>query len=139
MSTQAGKSGSWWGSARSVLFGQRSLGRYGLLGLIGLGLDLLVFAALIAVLVLPVAATVISSFVGIVTNYVLNARFNFHQALNRNQLVKFVVVGAVGLGLAALLLQVFIWWGAGVWLAKIVSLVIVVLGQYFANKLWTFR
>jgi putative flippase GtrA len=139
VATQAGKSGSWLGSARSALFGQRSLGRYGLLGLIGLGLDLLVFAALIAVLVLPVVATVVSSFVGIVTNYVLNARFNFHQALNRNQLVKFVVVGAVGLGLAALLLQVFIWWGAGVWLAKIVSLVIVVLGQYSANKLWTFQ
>jgi len=139
VSEQAGKGGSWLGSARSALFGQRSLGRYGLLGLIGLGLDLLVFAVLIAALVLPVVATAISSFVGIVTNYILNARFNFHQTLNRGQLVKFVVVGAVGLGLAALLLQVFIWWGAGVWLAKIVSLVIVVLGQYFANKLWTFR
>ncbi len=139
MSEQAGEGGSWLGSARSALFGQRSLGRYGLLGLIGLGLDLLVFAVLIAALVLPVVATVISSFVGIVTNYVLNARFNFHQTLNCGQLVKFVVVGAVGLGLAALLLQVFIWWGAGVWLAKIVSLVIVVLGQYSANKFWTFR
>jgi len=139
VSTQADKSGSWLGSVRSMLFGQRSLGRYGLLGLGGLGLDLLVFAGLIAVLVLPVIATVISSFVGIVTNYVLNARFNFHQALNRRQLLKFVVVGVVGLGLAALLLQVFIWWGAGVWLAKIVSLVVVVLGQYSANKFWTFR
>jgi putative flippase GtrA len=139
VSTEAGKSGSWFGSVRSALFARRSLGRYGLLGLIGLGLDLAVFAALIAVLVLPVLATVVSSFVGIVTNYVLNARFNFHQALNRNQLVKFLVVGALGLGFAALLLQVFIWWGAGVWLAKIVSLVIVVLGQYSANRLWTFR
>ena len=139
MSTQEGKINSWWGPALSALFGRRSLGRYGLLGLIGLGLDLIVFGILIAVSLVPVVATVISSFIGIVTNYVLNARFNFHQALSRNQLAKFVVVGVVGLGLAALLLQMFIWWGAGVWVAKIASLVIVVLGQYSANRFWTFR
>ena len=123
----------------SALFGRRSLGRYGLLGFIGLGLDLTVFGILIAASVFPVIATVISSFIGIVTNYVLNARFNFQQALSRKQLAKFVVVGVVGLGLAAVLLQLFIWWGAGVWFAKIASLVIVVLGQYSANKFWTFR
>jgi len=139
VSTEAGKNGSRLRSAISALFGQRSLGRYGLLGLIGLGLDLLVFGILIALYVVPIVATAISSFVGIVTNYVLNARYNFHQALRRYQLVRFVVVGVVGLGLAALLLQVFLWWGAGVWLAKIVSLVLVVLGQYLANRLWTFR
>ena len=139
MSTRAGRNSSWLGSALSALFGQRSLGRYGLLGFIGLGLDLIVFGILIAASVLPVIATVISSFIGIVTNYVLNARFNFHQALSRKQLAKFVVVGVVGLGLAAVLLQGFIWWGAGVWFAKIASLVIVVLGQYSANKFWTFR
>ena len=139
MSSEAGKNLSRLGSALSVLFGQRSLGRYGLLGLIGLGLDLMVFGILIAALVLPVVATVISSFIGIVTNYVVNARFNFHQPLSRKQLTKFVVVGGVGLGLAAVLLQVFIWLGAGVWVAKIASLVIVVLGQYSANRFWTFR
>jgi putative flippase GtrA len=139
VSTQAGKSGSWFGSARSALLGRRSLGRYALLGLIGLVIDLGVFGILIAITVIPAIATLASSFLGMVTNYALNARFNFYQGFTGRQLGKFVLVGGVGLGFAVLLLELFLWLGVSVWFAKILSLAIVVIGQYSANKLWTFR
>ena len=97
------------------------------------------FGALIEMAVLPGIATLVSSFLGMVTNYVFNARFNFYQSFSSRQLAKFVFVGAVGLGFAVLLLELFLLWGTGVWVAKIASLVIIVLGQYSANRFWTFR
>ncbi len=126
---------TFWGA----LFGRGSIGRYGLLGFSGIAVDVAVYAGLILLGILPVVATVVSSFLGIVTNYVANAVFNFRVRLDRLQAVKFVIVGVIGLVVAAGVLQLALILGAGVWWAKVVSLAVVIPGQFFANKVWTFR
>ena len=124
-----------WGA----LFGRGSIGRYGLLGFSGIAVDVAVYAGLILLGILPVVATVVSSFLGIVTNYVANAVFNFRVRLDRRQAVKFVVVGVIGLVVAAGVLQLALVLGAGVWWSKLISLAVVVPAQFFANKSWTFK
>ncbi len=109
------------------------------MGFSGIAVDVAVYAGLILLGILPVVATVVSSFLGIVTNYVANAVFNFRVRLDRRQAVKFVVVGVIGLVVAAGVLQLALVLGAGVWWAKVVSLAVVIPGQFFANKAWTFR
>jgi len=124
---------------RGVLFGQGSIGRYGLLGLSGLAVDIAVYAGLVLVGVIPVAATVVSSFLGILMNYVANAVLNFRVRLDRLQAAKFIAVGVAGLVVAAGVLQLAFVLGAGVWWSKVISLAVVVPAQFFANRLWTFR
>ena len=127
------------GSAWGTVFGRGSIGRYGLLGFSGIAVDVAVYAGLVLVGVLPVVATVLSSFLGIVTNYVANAVFNFRVRLDHRQAVKFIVVGVIGLVVAAGILQVALVVGAGVWWSKVISLAVVVPAQFFANRSWTFR
>ena len=128
------RAGAW-----HTFFGRGSLGRYGLLGFSGTAVDLAVYAGLVLVGVIPVIATIVSSFLGIVTNYVANALFNFRVRPNRVQAIKFTAVGIVGLAAAAALLQLALVLGAGVWWSKLVSLVIVIPVQFLANRSWTFR
>jgi putative flippase GtrA len=127
------------GGAWGAFFGRGSIGRYGLLGVSGIAVDFTVYALLVVLSVIPVLATVVSSFLGIVTNYVANALFNFRVSLDRSQAVKFLAVGVVGLIVAAGVLQLALWAGAGVWWSKVISLAVVVPVQFFANKVWSFR
>ena len=122
-----------------MLFGRGSIGRYGLLGLSGLVVDFGLYAVLVLVGVIPVVATVVSSFLGIVTNYVANAVFNFRVRLDHRQAGKFIVVGVIGLVAAAGVLQLALVVGAGVWWSKVISLAVVVPAQFFVNRSWTFR
>jgi putative flippase GtrA len=109
------------------------------LGLSGLAVDIAVYAGLVLVGVIPVAATVVSSFLGILMNYVANAVLNFRVRLDRLQAAKFIAVGVAGLVVAAGVLQLAFVLGAGVWWSKVISLAVVVPAQFFANRLWTFR
>ena len=122
-----------------MVFGRGSIGRYGLLGFSGIAVDVAVYAGLVLMGILPVVATVVSSFLGIITNYVANAVFNFRVRLDHRQAVKFIVVGVIGLVVAAGVLQLALFLGAGVWWSKVISLVVVVPAQFFANRSWTFR
>lgn len=122
-----------------MVFGRGSIGRYGVLGFSGIAVDVAVYAGLILVGVIPVVATVVSSFLGIVTNYVANAVFNFRVRLDHRQAVKFITVGAIGLVAAAGVLQLALVLGAGVWWSKVISLAVVVPAQFVANRSWTFR
>ena len=122
-----------------MVFGRGSIGRYGLIGLGGLLIDFAVYAGLVFVGVIPVFATVLSSFLAIVTNYVANAVFNFRVRLDHRQAVKFITVGVIGLVVAAGILQLALVLGAGVWWSKVISLAVVVPAQFFANRSWTFR
>ena len=122
-----------------MVFGRGSIGRYGLLGFSGIAFDVAVYAGLVVVGILPVVATMVSSFLGIVTNYVANAVFNFRVRLDHRQAVKFIVVGVIGLVAAAGVLQLALVLGAGVWWSKVISLAVVVPAQFVANRSWTFR
>lgn len=125
-------------SLRQRAFGQASVGRYALIGVCGVTLDMVLFALLVVAGVLPVLATVLSTVAGIVNNYVLNARYNFKSKANLVQGRRFLIVGLLGLVVAAASLQVLTSVGLGALSAKLLSLPLVVVSQFLANKRWTF-
>lgn len=127
------------GNGLNALFGQGSIGRYGLLGLSGLVVDIGIYASLVVLGVMPVFATLVSSFLAIVTNYVANAVFNFRVRIDHRQAVKFVGVGSIGMVASAGVLQLALVMGAGVWWSKLISLAVVVPAQFLINRAWTFR
>jgi len=123
----------------SALFGDGSVGRYAVIGLSGVALDLLLFALLTRGGVPPLPATVLSTLAGIGNNYVLNARYNFRSGLTALGARRFLTVGLLGLAVAALSLQALLVLGMDPLPAKAVSLPCVLLAQFLANKHWTFR
>jgi dolichol-phosphate mannosyltransferase len=125
--------------AITTLFGDASVGRYALIGVSGVAIDTGLFVLLTHLGVIPVVATTVSTVAGIVNNYFLNARFNFRTSVNAVQFRRFLTVGLVGLGVAALSLQILIATGLAALPAKLVSLPCVVVSQFVANKYWSFR
>ncbi len=121
------------------LFGEASVGRYAVIGISGVTLDLVVFAVLTRGGLPPVPATVLSTLAGIGNNYVLNARFNFRTGVDLVSGRRFLLVGLLGLAVAALSLQALIAFGLDPLVAKLVSLPVVLAAQFLANKHWTFR
>lgn len=119
-------------------FGRASVGRYALIGVCGVTLDMVLFALLVDVSLLPVVATVVSTSAGIANNYVLNARYNFGTTVDLVSGRRFVTVGLLGLVVAAVSLQVLVVLGLGALSAKLVSLPVVLAGQFLANKNWSF-
>jgi putative flippase GtrA len=123
------------------VFGQGSVGRYAAIGPTGVALDTGLFAALVAVGVAPLVAS-LSTPAGICNNYVLNARYNFGTRLNFVHGRRFLIVGLLGLlglAVAAASLQLLIAAGFSPLRAKLVSLPAVLVSQFLANKLWSFR
>jgi putative flippase GtrA len=121
------------------LFGDRSVGRYSVIGVSGVTLDTLLFAVLVWGGMIPVVATVLSTVAGITNNYLLNARFNFRTRVNLVHFRRFMTVGLVGLAVAAGSLQLLISAGMSPLPAKLVSLPCVLVSQFMANKHWAFR
>lgn len=130
------------GGLRSLatgLFGVGSFGRYVILGLSGIVADVGAFGVLIALGAFPLLASVTGSFLGIVTNYLANALFNFKVQLRGSQAIRFIVVGVTGLAVAAGIFQLVMVMGAGAWWAKVISLGLVVPIQFLVNRSWSFR
>lgn len=122
----------------SFVAGTGSIGRYGLIGITGVGLDFLAYYLLVRVGVFPVIATIFSTLIGITNNYIWNSLLNFKTGLSSVRGAKFVTVGLIGLVFSALLLQMFLWSGLDPITAKWLSIPLVVAGQFLANKFWTF-
>ena len=130
------------GGLRSLatgLFGVASFGRYVFLGLSGIVVDVVAFGVLIALGAFPLWASVTGSFLGIVTNYLANALFNFKVQVRSSQATKFILVGLTGLAVAAGIFQLAMVLGAGAWWAKVISLGLVVPAQFLVNRHWSFR
>jgi putative flippase GtrA len=120
------------------LFGQASAGRYAIIGISGVTLDTVLFAVLVLAGLVPVLATMLGTVAGILNNYLLNARFNFVSKVNLVQGRRFLLVGLFGLLIAAVSLQVLTALGLAPLPAKLVSLPVVLVSQFVANKRWTF-
>ena len=121
------------------MFGPASMGRYGVIGVCGVTLDTVLFLLLVRTGVLAVPATVLSTLAGIVNNYVLNAKLHFGTSLNLVHGRRFLTVGLLGLLVAAASLQLLLGLGMAELPAKLVSIPVVVVSQFVANKRWSFR
>ncbi len=126
-------------SLATGLFGVASFGRYLVLGVSGIVVDVVTFGVLIVLGVFPLLASVTGSFLGIVTNYVANALFNFKVRVRGSQAIRFIVVGVTGLAVAAGIFQLVMVVGAGAWWAKVISLGLVIPAQFLVNRHWSFR
>lgn len=120
--------------------GPASVGRYALIGISGVALDTALFVLLTNVGVLPLIATTISTLAGIANNYALNAKLNFQTGYGGVSAARFLVVGLLGLVVAAASLQLLIdYAGLAPLSAKLLSLPCVLVAQFIANKYWSFR
>ena len=115
---------------------------YSIIGASGAGLDIIVFLVLFNVFKIDkTVATIISTSVGIINNFVLNVLFNFKIKENLfKRFISFYSVGLVGLGLTVVLLYVFVdIFKFNTNLVKFISIFFVVLVQYNLNKKISFR
>ena len=113
---------------------------YGGIGIVSSSADAVVFLILMYVGGLnPLVSNAISVSIGITTSFVLNRNFNFKvydHALRRALI--FFAVGLCGLGLSQLILFVAACWGVEMFVAKLVSIVIVAGFQFLLNSLVSF-
>lgn len=77
-----------------------------------------------------------------INGYFLNRKLTFKDSSKVNfvQYLKFFLISAIGLGLTLILLYIFTHIFLFYYLyAKIITIVLVVFWNYFANTLWTFK
>lgn len=124
------------------LTANRQFARYCLIGVSGVTLDFLVYATLVrwaAMHVQPANAIGYAS--GTVLSFILNARFNF-KTRDRVPLrfVAFCGVAMLGWAASAGLMHVaIIWLGLDKYLAKALTIFVVVLLQFNLNRVVSFR
>ena len=115
---------------------------YAFIGATGVIIDFLIFTVLVEVIGLYyVISNVISVSVGLVNNYILNRRFNF-KVYDKPvyRFFSFYLIGFVGIAISTLLIHIFTEiLVIPILISKIISVAIVVILQYIANKLITFK
>lgn len=118
-----------------------SLAKYGVVGVIGLFVDLGLFFLLHKVAgVNYLIANFVSSTVAVIHNFILNSYFTFNVTDNKiKRFVSFYLVALVGMGISSLLLALMISIMAmNAMIAKVITIFIVAVVQYFVNKKFTF-
>lgn len=114
---------------------------YGIIGLFSSSLDFGVFTLFVKIFgIYYIIANSISVLVGITTSFLLNRKYNFKvtdQPIKR--FVIFLTVGLIGLLFSNLILYCLIqYFDVKELIAKIASIVLVVLFQFLVNKYITF-
>ena len=118
-------------------FGRGSIVREGLLGLASILVDVVIYAGLVILGINHVLAAMVSSFLGIRTNYVMNVLLNFPTNMGDSQVRRFTAFVIIGLLLSAGVLQMAYLLGAGLWWSKAISLAVVVPLQFLVNRMWS--
>lgn len=122
--------------------------KYSIVGATGTGVDLLVLYVLVGIYSYAVIPSAIISFTLAATNnFIFNQIWTFKHT-QQNELekkyhvtyLKFMIISIIGLCFTVILMYLFhtvlfIWYI----LAKIMTSVVVLLWNYYANKNWTFR
>lgn len=138
--TEPWRAGSW--QAATAALPLRQFLTFGLVGLVGTAAHYLVLAFLVELLASPVLLATTTGFVvGAVVNYVLNRRFTFSStAPHHIALPKFLTVAAAGAVLngavVGLLVALTPWHYL---LAQLLATAVVLVWNFVANLLWTFR
>jgi len=114
-----------------------------MVGAIGTFVDLGALYILVEALAVPVlTATTISFVLAVMNNFVLNKIWTFQNKSKnyRKLFIKFLIVSVIGLGLTLGCMYIFvhvlfIWY----MFAKAITSVIVLVWNFFGNKIWTFK
>ncbi len=123
----------WWAVARQFA-------SYVVLGGLGAATDYAVFWGLQHTNVHHIAANIVSVVCGIMVSFFLNSRFTFARLDHQVQrMTKFFAVGLSGLALSTGLLDLLITRGMGAMWAKLVTLPVIAVLQFIANRMWTFH
>ena len=117
------------------------LAKFCVVGAVGYGINLAVYATLIHTGLHYLAAATCSFLVAVTSNYIWNRVWTFHdrRAGVAAQGVRFFVVAVASLGANLLLLHLLITFGAGKLLAQAIAIVLVTPLNFIGNRLWSFR
>ena len=112
-----------------------------LVGAVSSTIDIVLLYIGVSLLGLPVLLAASLSFaVSSINGYLLNQRFTFGEgAASTRKYAQYLTVSIVGLGLTILFMHVFMTLGIHYLIAKVVTILLVLFWNYFANVLWTFR
>lgn len=127
---------------KNFLFQNRQFFLYCVIGLSGTLLDFSIYSLLLKARLFDYqAANTVSYASGTMLSFILNARFNFRVTDRIPQrLVCFFGVALLGWTISAGLLHMLIGdWGFNRYLAKVPTLVVVMLVQYNLNRWFSFR
>ncbi|NEU27773.1 GtrA family protein [Paenibacillus ottowii] len=117
--------------------------RFGIVGLVNTGVDYIIFMLLAWAGVPVVVAQIISYSCGTANSYILNSRWTFskQQANNTNkgQLLKFIVINLIVLGITSLLLQVLhTETELPLALSKLIATAAGMIINYIGSRYWVF-
>jgi putative flippase GtrA len=131
-------------SMRAALRARRNweqLAKFCVVGAIGYGINLGVYAALLHVGVHFLLAATCSFLVAVTSNYTWNRIWTFRDRRGgiAAQGVRFLIVSVGSLGANLLVLDALITLGAGKLVAQAIAIVLVTPLNFVGNKLWSFR
>jgi putative flippase GtrA len=117
------------------------LAKFSVVGAVGYGINLAVYATLIHFGLHYLAAATCSFLVAVTSNYTWNRIWTFHdrRAGVAAQGVRFFIVSIASLGANLLLLHLLITFGAGKLLGQAIAIVLVTPLNFIGNRLWSFR
>ena len=119
--------------------------RFAVVGLINTGIDYLIYWSLTRYVDFfedeKVFATSIAFIVAATNSYFMNKAFTFRDKSKEygSQYIKFFVVSLVGFGINALIFWALLQTGLFDILAKVLTTGVVLIWNFIANKLWTFK
>lgn len=115
--------------------------RFGGVGLIGTSAHYLVLLILVEALAqTPVFASSCGAVAGALINYILNRRITFASTRpHREALPRFLLVALAGLVLNAVFMAAQLGMGVHYLLAQLVATALVLVFNFVANRLWTFK
>lgn len=121
----------------------RQFAKFAIVGAIGTCVDVGTLVILKEIVGLNVYVANFFSFsLAVVNNYTLNSLWTFadQEKEHRRQIVQFIAVSVIGLGLSEILLYFFHdMLGLYYLLAKCLGVLIVLFWNFFANRFWTFK
>lgn len=117
--------------------------KYCIVGVAGTSIDVVVLFLLVRFATLPLLiATTISFLAAVVNNFYFNKQWTFRNTSRnyRKLFIKFFIVSVVGLLITLLSMRTLVF-GLGVWYiaSKLMTSVLVMLWNFLANNIWTFR
>lgn len=124
--------------------------RFLVVGVSGTALDFLILTALKTFFGVPtLLANTVSYSCGVINNFTLNRLWTFSESRDKHWLVQFgqfVLINLVALGLNNLIvvglehpLDLLLHTSKGFLVAKVIATAVVVIWNFIANRLWTFR